>query len=136
MFNLGSLVSSITSACMQLLCGLLGIPPLNGVLPQAPMHTKSLVTLKQMLVGRNAVRKSKLHQAGLDSKTKSAIDLASLDAVPVNTRKSHADLQVRILPVCADHLSRCTVMTSVGLSYPAIPEAAGFSCGAISRFIE
>lgn len=83
---------------MQLLCGLLGIPPLNGVLPQAPMHTKSLVTLKQMLVGRNAVRKSKLHQAGLDSKTKSAIDLASLDAVPVNTRKSHADLQVRILP--------------------------------------
>jgi boron transporter len=27
---------------MELICGLIGIPPVNGVLPQAPMHTKSL----------------------------------------------------------------------------------------------
>ena len=27
---------------MTLLCGLLGLPPVNGVLPQAPLHTKSL----------------------------------------------------------------------------------------------
>ena len=27
---------------MTLLCGLLGLPPVNGVLPQAPMHTKAL----------------------------------------------------------------------------------------------
>ncbi len=30
---------------MTLLCGLLGLPPVNGVLPQAPMHTRSLATL-------------------------------------------------------------------------------------------
>ena len=29
-------------AMMTLLCGLLGIPPVNGVLPQAPLHTKAL----------------------------------------------------------------------------------------------
>ena len=81
-------------SCVQVIAGLMGIPPPNCVIPQAPMHTKSLVTLKQMLVGRNAERKTKLHQAGIDSKTKSTLDLASLQAVPVNTRKSHADLQV------------------------------------------
>ncbi|GJZ54024.1 boron transporter 4 [Tanacetum coccineum] len=30
-----------------LLSGLLGLPPSNGVLPQSPMHTKSLVILKK-----------------------------------------------------------------------------------------
>ena len=28
------------------MCGLLGVPPSNGVIPQSPMHTKSLATLK------------------------------------------------------------------------------------------
>ncbi|MFS7971053.1 putative bicarbonate transporter [Helianthus anomalus] len=32
---------------MTLLCGLLGLPPSNGVLPQSPMHTKSLAFLKK-----------------------------------------------------------------------------------------
>ncbi|KAK1387415.1 hypothetical protein POM88_015593 [Heracleum sosnowskyi] len=31
---------------MVILCGLTGIPPSNGVIPQSPMHTKSLATLK------------------------------------------------------------------------------------------
>ncbi|KAM0948429.1 putative bicarbonate transporter [Dioscorea sansibarensis] len=31
---------------LTLLCGLIGIPPANGVIPQSPMHTKSLATLK------------------------------------------------------------------------------------------
>ncbi|MFQ6644311.1 hypothetical protein Gotur_018152 [Gossypium turneri] len=31
---------------MTLLCGLIGLPPSNGVLPQSPMHTKSLAVLK------------------------------------------------------------------------------------------
>lgn len=30
---------------MELVCGLIGIPPVNGVLPQAPMHSKSLSKL-------------------------------------------------------------------------------------------
>lgn len=32
---------------MTLLCGLTGLPPSNGVLPQSPMHTKSLAVLKK-----------------------------------------------------------------------------------------
>ncbi|KAF6174061.1 hypothetical protein GIB67_020243 [Kingdonia uniflora] len=35
---------------MVLLCGLIGIPPSNGVLPQSPMHTKSFVVLKRQVV--------------------------------------------------------------------------------------
>jgi hypothetical protein len=32
---------------MVSICGLLGIPPSHGVIPQSPMHTKSLATLKK-----------------------------------------------------------------------------------------
>lgn len=32
-----------------LLCGLIGLPPSNGVLPQSPMHTKSLAVLKRQV---------------------------------------------------------------------------------------
>jgi hypothetical protein len=32
---------------MVSVCGLLGIPPSHGVIPQSPMHTKSLATLKK-----------------------------------------------------------------------------------------
>ncbi|KAK7273642.1 hypothetical protein RIF29_14699 [Crotalaria pallida] len=35
---------------MTLLCGLIGLPPSNGVLPQSPMHTKSLAVLKKQLI--------------------------------------------------------------------------------------
>ncbi|ESQ49398.1 hypothetical protein EUTSA_v10020147mg [Eutrema salsugineum] len=35
---------------LTILCGLLGIPPSNGVIPQSPMHTKSLATLKRQLL--------------------------------------------------------------------------------------
>ncbi|WIA30064.1 hypothetical protein OEZ86_000159 [Tetradesmus obliquus] len=34
-------------AGLTLVCGLLGIPPVNGVLPQAPMHTRSLAHLRR-----------------------------------------------------------------------------------------
>ena len=34
---------------MTLVCGFLGLPPVNGVLPQAPMHTHTLVTLREEL---------------------------------------------------------------------------------------
>ncbi|KAJ1412532.1 Bicarbonate transporter, C-terminal [Sesbania bispinosa] len=35
---------------LTLMCGLIGIPPSNGVIPQSPMHTKSLATLKHQLL--------------------------------------------------------------------------------------
>ncbi|XP_027920097.1 probable boron transporter 2 isoform X3 [Vigna unguiculata] len=39
---------------LTILCGLIGIPPSNGVIPQSPMHTKSLATLKHQIL-RNKV---------------------------------------------------------------------------------
>ncbi|KAK7246222.1 hypothetical protein RIF29_41082 [Crotalaria pallida] len=40
---------------MVILCGLIGIPPSNGVIPQSPMHTKSLATLKHELLRNRLV---------------------------------------------------------------------------------
>ncbi|KAK9741803.1 hypothetical protein RND81_03G129600 [Saponaria officinalis] len=42
-----------------LICGLLGLPPCNGVLPQAPMHTKSLAVLKRQLMREKMINKVK-----------------------------------------------------------------------------
>lgn len=44
---------------MVLICGLLGIPPSNGVLPQSPMHTKSLAVLKGQLIRKRLVESAK-----------------------------------------------------------------------------
>uniref|UniRef100_A0A0D9UXF1 Bicarbonate transporter-like transmembrane domain-containing protein n=1 Tax=Leersia perrieri TaxID=77586 RepID=A0A0D9UXF1_9ORYZ len=41
---------------MVLLCGLIGIPPSNGVLPQSPMHTRSLAVLKGQLLRNKMVQ--------------------------------------------------------------------------------
>ncbi|XP_070043707.1 boron transporter 1 isoform X1 [Nicotiana tomentosiformis] len=40
---------------LTLMCGLVGIPPSNGVIPQSPMHTKSLATLKHQLLRNRLV---------------------------------------------------------------------------------
>ncbi|KAI3512651.1 hypothetical protein L1887_19969 [Cichorium endivia] len=40
---------------MTLLCGLIGLPPSNGVLPQSPMHSKSLAVLKRQLIRKKMV---------------------------------------------------------------------------------
>ncbi|XP_072058896.1 probable boron transporter 2 [Arachis hypogaea] len=40
---------------MVILCGLIGIPPSNGVIPQSPMHTKSLATLKHQILRNQLV---------------------------------------------------------------------------------
>ncbi|OIW15839.1 hypothetical protein TanjilG_04374 [Lupinus angustifolius] len=42
-----------------LLCGLIGLPPSNGVLPQSPMHTKSLSVLKKQLIRKKMVKSAK-----------------------------------------------------------------------------
>ncbi|KAL2646155.1 hypothetical protein AAZV13_05G034700 [Glycine max] len=53
---------------LTILCGLIGIPPSNGVIPQSPMHTKSLATLKHQLLRNKLVsvaRKSKQKNTNL-----------------------------------------------------------------------
>ncbi|KEH35928.1 boron transporter-like protein [Medicago truncatula] len=44
---------------MTLICGLLGLPPSNGVLPQSPMHTKSLAVLRRQLIRKRVVKSAK-----------------------------------------------------------------------------
>ncbi|GMP83773.1 hypothetical protein CsSME_00037568 [Camellia sinensis var. sinensis] len=44
---------------MTLLCGLIGLPPSNGVLPQSPMHTKSIPVLKRQLIRKKIVKSAK-----------------------------------------------------------------------------
>ena len=43
------LIWNLVTAWQVILCGLIGIPPSNGVIPQSPMHTKSLATLKHQV---------------------------------------------------------------------------------------
>ncbi|OIV95955.1 hypothetical protein TanjilG_27059 [Lupinus angustifolius] len=53
---------------MVILCGLIGVPPSNGVIPQSPMHTKSLATLKHLLLRNRLVataRRCMKNQASL-----------------------------------------------------------------------
>ncbi|KAG2678880.1 hypothetical protein I3760_11G024600 [Carya illinoinensis] len=53
---------------LVILCGLIGIPPSNGVIPQSPMHTKSLATLKHQLLRNklvSTVRQSMRNNANL-----------------------------------------------------------------------
>ncbi|PPD69610.1 hypothetical protein GOBAR_DD33508 [Gossypium barbadense] len=53
---------------LTLVCGLIGVPPANGVIPQSPMHTKSLATLKHQLLRNRlvtAARKSISKNASL-----------------------------------------------------------------------
>ncbi|KAJ7958742.1 putative Boron transporter [Quillaja saponaria] len=44
---------------MTLICGLLGLPPSNGVLPQSPMHTRSLAVLRRQLIRKKVVKSAK-----------------------------------------------------------------------------
>ncbi|KAH7652132.1 Bicarbonate transporter eukaryotic protein [Dioscorea alata] len=46
-------------AIMVLICGLVGLPPSNGVLPQSPMHTKSLAVLKKQLIRKKMIKTAK-----------------------------------------------------------------------------
>ncbi|KAG7991100.1 hypothetical protein I3843_02G058600 [Carya illinoinensis] len=45
---------------MVILCGLIGIPPSNGVIPQSPMHTKTLATLKHQLLRNRLVATARM----------------------------------------------------------------------------
>ncbi|CAL5360673.1 unnamed protein product [Camellia sinensis] len=59
----------IEAITQTLLCGLIGLPPVNGVLPQSPMHTKSLAVLKRQLIRKKMVKSAKgcIKQQGSNS---------------------------------------------------------------------
>ncbi|KAL5158000.1 putative boron transporter 2 [Glycine soja] len=52
---------------MVIICGLIGIPPSNGVIPQSPVHTKSLATLKHQLLRNRLVATARSSMKKLES---------------------------------------------------------------------
>ncbi|XP_065865175.1 boron transporter 4-like [Euphorbia lathyris] len=76
-------------AFMTLLCGLIGLPPSNGVLPQSPMHTKSLAVLKTQLIRKKMVESAKesIKQKASSSEIygKMQAVFIEMDSSPVNT---------------------------------------------------
>ncbi|CAM8893534.1 unnamed protein product [Rhodiola kirilowii] len=68
-------------------CGLLGIPPANGVIPQSPMHTKSLATLKHQLL------RNRLVQTARESMSKNS----SLGQVYGNMQEAYQNMQTPLV---------------------------------------
>ncbi|KAJ8748651.1 hypothetical protein K2173_008096 [Erythroxylum novogranatense] len=72
---------------LTLLCGLIGIPPSNGVIPQSPMHTKSLATLKHQLLRNRLVATAR----------KSIKSNASLGRLYGNMQEAYQQMQTPLI---------------------------------------
>ncbi|KAK4768408.1 hypothetical protein SAY87_003549 [Trapa incisa] len=72
---------------LTLMCGLVGIPPSNGVIPQSPMHTKSLATLKHQLLRNRLV----------SSARKSIQKNASLGQLYGNMQEAYNQMQTPLI---------------------------------------
>ncbi|KAJ4981738.1 hypothetical protein NE237_032575 [Protea cynaroides] len=76
-------------AVMVLLCGLIGLPPSNGVLPQSPMHTKSLAILKRQSMRKKMVNgaKERIQHHATSSEIYSTLQelFVDIDKDPTNT---------------------------------------------------
>ncbi|KAJ7951844.1 putative Boron transporter [Quillaja saponaria] len=74
---------------MTLFCGLVGLPPSNGVLPQSPMHTKSLAILKKKLIRRKMVKSAKesIRQKASNSELYGKMQevFKEMETIPVNS---------------------------------------------------
>ncbi|KAI4376918.1 hypothetical protein MLD38_014623 [Melastoma candidum] len=91
---------------MTLLCGLLGVPPSNGVLPQSPMHTKSLAVLRRQLIRKRMVKSAKecMQQQGSNSEIYGRMqqafvemDTAAVTARSYSISKELKDLKEAVL---------------------------------------
>ncbi|XP_076952026.1 boron transporter 4-like [Bidens hawaiensis] len=90
---------------MTLLCGLLGLPPSNGVLPQSPMHTKSLAVLKKQFIRKKLVESAKesikLKASNTEIYNKMQTVFIEIDSLPTTTNvvKELKDLQEAVMKV-------------------------------------
>ncbi|KAL9662637.1 hypothetical protein QQ045_027470 [Rhodiola kirilowii] len=88
---------------MTLICGLLGLPPSNGVLPQSPMHTKSLAVLKRQLIRNKMVKSVKecMKQQATNSEIYGKMEsvFIELDTAPttLTVDKELNDLKVAVM---------------------------------------
>ncbi|KAL8230380.1 hypothetical protein R6Q57_000158 [Mikania cordata] len=85
---------------MTLLCGLLGLPPSNGVLPQSPMHTKSLAFIRKKLV-ESAKESIKLKASSSEIYNKMQTVFIEIDSSPITTTtvKELKDLHEAVMKV-------------------------------------
>ncbi|AQL09798.1 Boron transporter 4 [Zea mays] len=89
---------------LDLWCGLLGIPPSNGVLPQSPMHTRSLAVLKRQLLCKKMVQTAK--EGMMNNATSSEVYVKMQDVFikmdhggdTVSAHKELKDLKDAIIP--------------------------------------
>ncbi|KAJ4712343.1 Boron transporter [Melia azedarach] len=72
---------------LVILCGLIGIPPSNGVIPQSPMHTKSLATLKHQLLRNKLVSTAR----------KSINRNSNLSQLYRNMQEAHKEMQTPLV---------------------------------------
>eukprot|EP00803_Ostreobium_quekettii_P000286 evm.model.scf_766EXC.5 EVM.evm.TU.scf_766EXC.5 scf_766EXC:31132-40576(+) len=121
-------------ACMTLMCGLLGIPPVNGVLPQAPMHTKSLATLKKQLNKRDArrglVRNSQAQ--GLSKGSLSQSSTGSFKRASVGVPTSPVSPDAGLARKSAGHEQQSSMVGGI----PKVPSAASLSDGTAGKMIK
>ncbi|CAI0470047.1 unnamed protein product [Linum tenue] len=83
---------------LTLLCGLLGIPPANGVIPQSPMHTKSLATLKQQVIVIQKVLYMQLLRNRLVQAARRSIrNNASLGQLYGNMQEAYQNMQTPLI---------------------------------------
>ncbi|CAJ1975128.1 unnamed protein product [Sphenostylis stenocarpa] len=73
---------------LTILCGLIGIPPSNGVIPQSPMHTKSLATLKHQLLRNKLVSTAR----------KSMRRNVNLSQLYENMKEAYDEMQTPLVP--------------------------------------
>ncbi|XP_042061887.1 boron transporter 4-like isoform X1 [Salvia splendens] len=101
---------------MTLLCGLMGLPPSNGVLPQSPMHTKSLAVLQKQIIRRKMVECAK---QGIKRNANASEIYGEMQAVfveidnsPVtnNVFKELEKLKVVVMRIEEEHESKCISM--------------------------
>ncbi|KAK9066275.1 hypothetical protein SSX86_013596 [Deinandra increscens subsp. villosa] len=85
---------------MTLLCGLLGLPPSNGVLPQSPMHTKSLAFIRRKLI-ESAKESIKSKASNSEIYHKMQTVFIEIDSSPITTTivKELKDLHEAVMKV-------------------------------------
>ncbi|KAK2986595.1 hypothetical protein RJ640_029637 [Escallonia rubra] len=86
---------------LTLLCGLTGLPPSNGVLPQSPMHTKRLAVLKKQLIQKRMMKSAKecIKQEASKSEIygKMQAVFVEMDTTPsVSSTLVHAQIDINI----------------------------------------
>ncbi|KAJ0950189.1 putative bicarbonate transporter [Helianthus annuus] len=86
---------------MTLICGLVGVPPSNGVLPQSPMHTRSLAILERQLMRKKMAKCAKegMKMEASKSEIYEKMHAAFVDMDPHTTTVCDCDVSIPLQPL-------------------------------------